>query len=201
MSDIKEDRRVTRTKRDLKEAFFSLLKEKKDVKKISIIEITNRANYNRSTFYVHYQAKEELIDEIVNEAITGFLRTFEKQFTGVTSFNPKVLSSNAVKIFKYIEEHSQMFGLLFRSNSFLYFELQFRSALETIYDDLFLYEEDYFKDINKGLYIRGHVSLLIGLISYWIEHDFSFSADYMADQLLKTVNIIPSDVKISRGNK
>ncbi|MEH7121284.1 TetR/AcrR family transcriptional regulator [Neobacillus vireti] len=52
--------------------FFSLLNEKKDIKKVSIVDITEQANYNRAPFYVHYPDKQSLIDEIIDETLDGF---------------------------------------------------------------------------------------------------------------------------------
>ena len=49
-----EDRRVRKTKRAMTEALASLL-EKKPLNEISVREISEIADINRGTFYLHYQ--------------------------------------------------------------------------------------------------------------------------------------------------
>ncbi len=58
------DRRIRKTKQAIVTAFLELLDEKKDIDKISITDITKRADISRSTFYFHYNGTYELVDEI-----------------------------------------------------------------------------------------------------------------------------------------
>lgn len=60
MPDQPVDRRVRRTKRRLKEALLELI-ERRDYDRITIEEITSRADVGRSTFYSHYADKEDLL--------------------------------------------------------------------------------------------------------------------------------------------
>lgn len=53
MENIKEDRRIRRTKKLLKQALAQLMDEK-DFKDITVKDITERADLNRGTFYLHY---------------------------------------------------------------------------------------------------------------------------------------------------
>lgn len=56
----KVDRRVRRSRRQLADALLTLVTQKK-FSEISIQEITDAADMNRSTFYLHFQSKEELL--------------------------------------------------------------------------------------------------------------------------------------------
>ena len=58
----KEDRRITRTRSALRQAFRDLVKEK-GYDAVTIEEITERANLGRTTFYLHYHDKEDLLLE------------------------------------------------------------------------------------------------------------------------------------------
>ena len=66
------DRRGRRTRRQLKEALFALILEK-GYDAVTIEDITGRADLGRTTFYLHYRDKEELlleaIDSIANDLI------------------------------------------------------------------------------------------------------------------------------------
>ncbi|QGS68759.1 TetR family transcriptional regulator [Oceanobacillus sp. 143] len=59
------------TKKLLKNAFIDLILENNDVHSITISEITDRADFNRGTFYIHYQDKIDLLEELYQDAIEG----------------------------------------------------------------------------------------------------------------------------------
>ena len=62
--DKKEDSRVTRSKRDLRNAFMELIKTQ-PFEKISVTDICKTAMINKMTFYKHYQDKYDLLDDCV----------------------------------------------------------------------------------------------------------------------------------------
>lgn len=63
--------RVRRTKQNIIKAFIALTKEK-SIDAITIQEIANKAMINRATFYAHYHDKQDLYDQIFNQAIGLF---------------------------------------------------------------------------------------------------------------------------------
>lgn len=60
MSEEKVDRRVQRTRELLRNTLVRLIREK-DYDEITIQDITDRANLGRTTFYLHYQSKDDLL--------------------------------------------------------------------------------------------------------------------------------------------
>ena len=72
MAEKKEYRSAVRSRRLIHQAFLELLREK-SFEKITVTDIVNRADINRSTFYAHYPdvrgLVEELMDNIVNNSI------------------------------------------------------------------------------------------------------------------------------------
>jgi AcrR family transcriptional regulator len=58
------DRRVQRTQRALREALIKLIRER-GWNNVSVMDVCERANVGRSTFYVHFADKEDLL-------VTGF---------------------------------------------------------------------------------------------------------------------------------
>ncbi len=57
------DRRVRKTRRQLKECLTRLLKEKK-IQDITVRELAEMADINRGTFYLHYKDVFDLMDQI-----------------------------------------------------------------------------------------------------------------------------------------
>lgn len=68
-----EDRRVKRTKKILKECLFSLLEEK-SIDEITVKELTEKADVNRSTFYFYYKDINDMLMQIQD----GIFEVFEK---------------------------------------------------------------------------------------------------------------------------
>lgn len=68
MADRREYRSSIRSRRMIREAFLELLEEK-EFGKITVTDITNRADLNRSTFYAHYPDVQGVVEEIQDEII------------------------------------------------------------------------------------------------------------------------------------
>lgn len=60
MDQEKQDRRKRKTRQQLRSALLSLLKEKR-YEEISVQDIIERADVARSTFYIHYVDKDDLL--------------------------------------------------------------------------------------------------------------------------------------------
>ena len=66
MPPKENDRRVMRTRRALQQALIALLQER-ELKDISVSELTARADVSRGTFYLHYPDVYELYACTENE--------------------------------------------------------------------------------------------------------------------------------------
>ena len=76
MDTPKEDRRVRRTKKLLKQGLSELMKEK-DFKDISVKDITDRMDLNRGTFYLHYTDIYDLLNKIETDVLDDFQRVID----------------------------------------------------------------------------------------------------------------------------
>ena len=72
MSGIKksEHRNAARSRRMIKQAFGELLHEK-DLHKITVTDIVERANISRGTFYAHYLGIDSMIKDPTNAVTSG----------------------------------------------------------------------------------------------------------------------------------
>lgn len=68
------DRRIQRTRQLLQRAFEEILHEKNFVD-LTIQDITERANLNRGTFYIHFEDKYRLLDVFVREKFRQLMAT------------------------------------------------------------------------------------------------------------------------------
>jgi len=72
MADRSDDRRTQRTRRALMSAFVELVLAR-GYHAVTVGEITGRANVGRSTFYLHYAGKEELLKESLKLPSSGLV--------------------------------------------------------------------------------------------------------------------------------
>lgn len=69
MDTKREDARITRTKKELRNGLFALLKSK-TFEKISVREVCEYSHINKMTFYKHYADKYDLLDDCVRSSLT-----------------------------------------------------------------------------------------------------------------------------------
>lgn len=104
----KPDRRVVRTKRMIRQALIKLLSEC-DYHNISITDITEVADINRKTFYNHYTAVHEIIEEIENEIVEEFTVLIEGMDLMEELKNPyNLLNSLSTIMFKAIDTYGSI---------------------------------------------------------------------------------------------
>lgn len=106
-----EYKNAIRSRQLIKNAYVSLLNEK-NVSKITVTDIINRAGISRGTFYAHYADVHDLYCKLENDAITVILRIIEE--AGILSFieNPfPTLESNL----RIAEKNKEYYKLLLSS--------------------------------------------------------------------------------------
>ncbi len=108
MKNAKVDRRVQRTRQLLNDALVSLIAEK-GYDSITVQNIIDRANLGRSTFYAHYQDKEDLLlsgmEELVHSLIWGVESPpMEDEGNGESS---RILST--LPLFRHTQEQHRLY--------------------------------------------------------------------------------------------
>ena len=72
----REDRRIAMTKRMLKDALIDMLREK-DIYHISIRELCEKADVNRTTFYKYYGSQFDLLSDMENDLLLFISKILE----------------------------------------------------------------------------------------------------------------------------
>lgn len=73
-----EDKRITKTKKNLKHMLIAMLAEQ-PFEKISITELCSRAEISRITFYAHYSDKYALVDDIFQDMVALGAEEYERK--------------------------------------------------------------------------------------------------------------------------
>jgi AcrR family transcriptional regulator len=105
------DRRVLRTRQALQDALLSLMKEK-NYNAITVEEITEQANVGRTTFYLHYQDKEDLL----LEKFTDLIRELTEEIGQVSVLEwqqqQKIPQRPMLMIFQHVAENEELYQLI-----------------------------------------------------------------------------------------
>lgn len=180
MKEKKVDRRVKYTKMVIKDSFVKLLKEK-SISKISIKEICEDADINRSTFYAHYVSQYDLLHQMENEIIDDI-----GQYIKCYDFENKEdgLIDGIEKILEYVKENSELFDLLLKSNGDIKFQQQITKIIG----------EQYFLS-NKENILLGHkdgeyifeffANGSVGIIQKWLNDGMKKTVKEMAEFIVK----------------
>lgn len=100
----KQDRRVRRSQKLLQDALIQLLREKQ-LGKIQIGEIVERADVSRPTFYYHFETKEQLLMSYSDDV---FEQTFEVVFGGIEDDDPVDLYQLLLASFEHWLLHKEV---------------------------------------------------------------------------------------------
>lgn len=79
MARGKDDKRVRRTKRAIREALLRLIQDK-PVARVTTTELCAEADINRNTFYAHYSAPEEVLAEVEEEFLNEISSMLEETY-------------------------------------------------------------------------------------------------------------------------
>lgn len=107
---MKDDQRVSLTKRLLKEGLLRLM-EYKPIEKIAVAELCAESGINRATFYRHYQLPKEVLLEIDHELIEGLrFETWEIN-------NAQDIAYYSEFVLSYMEQHAAVLRILLQNHS------------------------------------------------------------------------------------
>jgi AcrR family transcriptional regulator len=186
------DKRVQRSKSDIKETFLKLLHQK-PFEQITISEIVREANYNRGTFYANFETKEHLLEEVITDVLSEMVEQIRTPYKTSETVNMKEMKLEDITLFSYFKENANLYKLLLSDHIRVDFRFQIAKAIEEMFNREYDYEIDGDSYIDtKWLYIfRAHG--IAGLIIRWIEEDFPDSPDYMSEQ---TLNFMTTATKV-----
>jgi AcrR family transcriptional regulator len=106
------DRRVSKTKRLLNQALVKLLMEK-DLKNVTVLELTEAADVNRGTFYLHYKDIYDLYDQIENDVLNKFNSLITKH---MNQSRPGIAYTAVADAFKFLHENADACRVILRIN-------------------------------------------------------------------------------------
>lgn len=113
----KEDLRIQKTRKVLRESILALLKDR-PLEKITVKDICEHAMINRMTFYKHYEDKYLLLDDAINEIKDSIMNQIPKKQTTSIDDIAEYLISILGKVIEYIETNIEYIRSLEENSSF-----------------------------------------------------------------------------------
>ena len=181
------DKRVIKTRAAIKNAYM-LLTFEKETDKISVSDIAEKAEINRSTFYLHYNNISEVIKDIENEIeseISACIESFDaKDIYGSTYAIFTALTqalNNKVTVKRYITE----------SNASNYITAKLK---EIFINKSMTAFKKYCSDADSDLAFYPLVFIVAGTIDVYLNWVNTKENNTSLDELIKTVSTLVQPV-------
>lgn len=182
----KVDRRVRRTRHQLGDALRELIIEK-PYETITIQDITDRADVNRATFYLHYGTKDELLVTSLTEIFDELVAQIEAKAEGLPPWESMV---HAQVLFEHVDENFALYQAVLGQNGLGY-------VMHRILAYIAAHEEQELKEYMKNaaapsapplpipIMARHVAGSIFALASWWVENNRPYSPEEMAQMLLR----------------
>lgn len=170
------DRRVHKTRRQLRECLITLLKEKK-VQDITVRELTDMADLNRGTFYLHYKDVFDLLEKTEAELQEDFNQLVCKHDAVDLKQRPSVIFN---EIYSLVYDNADLIEILLGENG----DLNFVNRLKQLIREKCL--KDWMEVFRSGnaaafdAFFSFIVSGCIGLVQYWLQTGLKETPEQMA---------------------
>jgi AcrR family transcriptional regulator len=173
MKSAREDRRVARTRRALREALVALILEK-GYEAITIQDLIDRADIGRSTFYAHYLDKQDLLMAGLAE-LREYLKlrqqaAYKAHGAGQFGFS--------LAMFEHAASHAPLYRAMVGKQSGAIIHREFQH----IFADLVRAElapmlpQQSHAALPPELVVQYVVSAYMGLLTWWLDNGLPYAA-------------------------
>lgn len=168
-----EYRSAIRSRKLIKQAYVDLTKEK-DIDKITVMDIVNKADINRGTFYAHYKNVNAVSDQIGQEIITALFEYLDEFKTSRMIENPLPFLTN---IARFLEKDMEFYRILINSQ----LSVSFMRRLKDLFVEKIMSDEKKMSGIkNKDQFlicVDLYASGFVGLYQDWFNRKIKMSLD------------------------
>lgn len=178
----KLDRRQRRTRKLLGAALLDLIQEQ-GLANISIQEITDRADVNRATFYLHYGSKEELLVDTLEERFDQLVEQMESQIENQAIWHSE---KGELLIFEHVAEHAEFYKILLSDLSAGYTTELIINYVANIGKTEMQRDFPDRDPLEIEMISRHYAGSLYSLIVWWVNHDMPIPAEKMARWVYQT---------------
>ncbi|MFC7321591.1 TetR/AcrR family transcriptional regulator [Halobacillus campisalis] len=185
----RNDPRVLRSQKWIKEAFLKLLSEK-HLDDITVQDIMNEAQMNRATFYRHFHDKEMLLEVISDELLENWRKRMESCDPHYDFVSAKLPHPRFVTLLEFIHQEKKVFSTLLYKQNLPAFRLKFdhfiKKSTHTTLSIAFAYNHTvkFSRDITQTFI----ASSITGTILWWIEENFPWTSYELAAYVTEMID-------------
>lgn len=173
----KQDSKYFNTASYMDEALLVLL-EKKDYEFITVKEICQTAGVNRSTFYLHYEKMDDLLEETVSYVSNKFNSKL-KIIDADAEITKEILTSDKYlrPYLSFIKENKKIYRLMHDKPYLFHID----KITNRLYKDIFDIALTNFKvkEEEKKYIFSFYTEGVIGIIKRWLEEDCNDEIDFI----------------------
>ena len=157
--------------------------EKKDIEYITIKEICSKAGVNRSTFYLHYESINDLLDETMNYINKKFIDYFDES---TKDFIEKIKSSPLEELMLIERKYLNPYLNFIKENKKI-FKASFHNPTGMSVYDKYIHLKKYVLMPILDYLIAFYINGIIAIIREWIDKDCKDSIDDIENITIKYV--------------
>ncbi|MDX8364639.1 TetR/AcrR family transcriptional regulator [Cytobacillus sp. IB215665] len=179
----KEDLRITRTRKLIGEAFLKLLQQK-GFDSITIQNIADEAMINRATFYLHYQDKYDLLEQMMDVVLKELITSYGDSNNHIEEQQFKIKNHQMTiqRVYESVEKHRFFYQVMFGKHGVY----EFRKNLEEVmigkfeenFNNLEMTDADF--KIPKEVLLHFSSSAFVGIIDWWLREENHKSPEEMS---------------------
>lgn len=174
MTGEKTDRRVRRTNNLLLQGLLQLMKEK-DIKDISVKELTDLVDINRGTFYLHYSDIYDFLFTIENQVFAEFNDILDKTLS--EKAQPAPLGETLLNIFHFLDNHRELGVVMLGPHGDLSFVNRLKALVKDHIEHLLVPNQS---SQSFDFYYAFVVNGFIGVITEWLNSPVHRTPEEMA---------------------
>ena len=178
MAENTTDRRVRKTRGQLRQGLVRLMREK-SIQDITVKELCEECDINRGTFYLHYKDIYDLVEQIENELFQEFESILMSYTIDDISRRPKQLLTD---VCKFLDENRDICSALLGDNGDINFAQKLRGFIrKKCFNDISAAYN--ISDVSEFEFLYSYFeSGFIGVARYWLQHpETGKSAEDIAD--------------------
>ena len=176
--------RQERTRRHFYEALIELI-QKHGFQFITVKDIVERAGYNRSTFYVHFQDKFELADNLLEMMLDGLEVAVGKPYLFGEKVYTTKLKAPSFNIIHYIYQNRTFFELLTLDDTIPSLHTRMPLTITKIYMEQFKFETINNQPVNMEMFKHYTSYGFYGLMLQWINSGFEKQEEALIQDIIE----------------
>jgi|WetSurMetagenome_2_1015567.scaffolds.fasta_scaffold361133_1 AcrR family transcriptional regulator len=184
MNNNSGDRRARRTRRLLREALFALILEN-GYDAVTIEDITEHADLGRTTFYLHYKDKEDLLIQCIQEVANELASQIDLVIPSSNYPGGLVESNPILFVFQHASQNAILYRIILRGEGSSY------KASSRLREIISHYAYEFLDERRNRFHITNAVPLevianyfsgsLLGMLTWWLENNMPYPVQEISE--------------------